>query len=90
MLTYLTIVFELLALVVQICMLEKCMEFSFSIVVYMGAPVSTISISTIPDLTHLEIVVNRTNFLIQLHFSKPKNEIFEENSNEIGKFLQMS
>ena len=35
--------FELLALVVQI-MLEKCMEFSFSIVVHMGAPVSTISI----------------------------------------------
>ena len=59
-------------------------------------PVSTISVSTIPDLTHFKIVVNRTNFLIYLDFSKAKQEIFEEmtkkscTSNEIEKFLQIS
>lgn len=69
--------FEPLALVE-----EKMYEiFLFNFLIYGGSLLAQFQLnSTIPDLTHLKIVVNRTNFLIYLDFSKSKQEILEENS----------
>ena len=61
---------------------EKMYEiFLFNFLIYGGSLLAQFQLnSTIPDLTHLKIVVNRTNFLIYLDFSKSKQEILEENS----------